>query len=90
MNPKKPRVREKNPLRFPDTEFKVEGAMADKVVCWVEVSTCEKCGNEAEMSICLQLSQVQTPYGEIWKKQKETRTCQVCGNEAEMIIDFGD
>jgi transcription elongation factor Elf1 len=60
--------------------------VADKV----DVCMCEKCGNEAEMNISFQLSQVQTPYGEIWKGQKETRTCKVCGNEAETIIDLGD
>jgi hypothetical protein len=60
--------------------------MADKV----EVCMCEKCGHEAEMTISCQWADVQTPYGEILKQQKETRTCKVCGNEAEMIIDFGD
>ncbi len=60
--------------------------MADKV----EVCTCEKCGNEAEMTISCQWVDVKTPSGEIKKKQQETRTCKVCGNEANMIIDFGD
>ena len=58
--------------------------MADKV----EVCTCEKCGNEAEMTISCQLLEVQGPTGEVKKKQKETRTCKVCGNEADMIIDY--
>ena len=60
--------------------------MADKA----KVCMCEKCGNEAKMNISLQLSEVQTPYGEIWKRQKETWACKVCGDKAEMIIDFGD
>jgi len=51
---------------------------------------CEKCGSEAKMTTSCQLVDVQTPYGEIIKQQKETRTCKVCGNEAEIIIDFGD
>ena len=56
----------------------------------IEVCMCQKCGNEAEMNVSFQTSQMQTPYGEIWNKQKETRKCKVCGNEAETIIDFGD
>jgi hypothetical protein len=51
---------------------------------------CEKCGNEAEMTISCQWIETQGPAGETSKKQKETRTCKVCGNEADMIIDFGD
>jgi hypothetical protein len=66
--------------------FKKEIAMADKI----EVCMCEKCGNEAEMTISCQWVDVQAPSGETQKKQKETRTCKVCGNEADMIIDFGD
>jgi len=67
-------------------KFAKEPAMADKV----EVCMCEKCGNEVEMTISCQWTDVQTPYGEILKQQKETRTCKVCGNEAETIIDLGD
>ncbi len=58
--------------------------MADRV----EVCTCEKCGNEAEMTVSCQWIDVQAPSGEVQKKQKETRTCKICGNEADMIIDF--
>ena len=58
--------------------------MADKV----EVCTCEKCGNEAEMTIKCEMVDVHTASGATEKKQKETRTCKVCGNEADMIIDF--
>jgi transcription elongation factor Elf1 len=58
--------------------------MADKV----EVCTCDKCGNEAEMTVSCQLIEVREPSGEMKKKQKETRTCKVCGNEADMVIDY--
>jgi hypothetical protein len=58
--------------------------MADKV----EVCMCDKCGNEAEMTISCQMVEVKTEAGATQKKQKETRTCKVCGNEADMIIDF--
>jgi hypothetical protein len=58
--------------------------MADKV----EVCTCEKCGNEAEMTVSCQWIEVKEPTGEVKKKQRETRTCKNCGNEADMIIDF--
>lgn len=54
----------------------------------VQVCTCEKCGNEAEMTISCQLVDVEGPSGEVEKKQKETRTCKVCGNEADMIVDL--
>ena len=69
---------------FNQTQKEIE--MADKV----EVCMCEKCGNEAEMTVSCQWVDVETPTGEVQKKQKETRTCKVCGNEADMIIDFGD
>jgi hypothetical protein len=49
---------------------------------------CEKCGNEAEMTISRQWIDVKAPTGETQKKQKETMTCKVCGNEADLIIDF--
>ena len=54
----------------------------------VEQCHCEKCGNEAEMTITCQMVEVQAPSGEVKQKQRETRTCKVCGNEADMIIDF--
>ena len=56
----------------------------------VEVCMCEKCGNEAEMTVSCQWIEVPTKSGETKKKQKETRTCKVCGNEADMIIDFDE
>jgi hypothetical protein len=49
---------------------------------------CEKCGNEAEMTISCQWVDVKTASGETQKKQKETMTCKVCGNEADLIINF--
>lgn len=55
-----------------------------------EVCMCEKCGNEAEMTVSCQLVDVEGPAGSTVKKEKQTRTCTVCGNEADMIIDFGD
>ncbi len=54
----------------------------------VEVCQCEKCGNEAEMTISCKMVEVQAASGKVGKKTKETRTCKVCGNEADMIIDF--
>ena len=58
--------------------------MADRV----EVCQCEKCENEAEMTISCKMVEVQSAAGKVEKKQHETRTCKVCGNEANMIIDF--
>lgn len=55
-----------------------------------QICSCEKCGNEAEMTITCELVDVETKPGVVEKKQKETRVCSVCGNEANMIIDFGD
>ena len=69
-----------------NSTFRGDITMADKI----EVCMCDKCGNEAEMTISCQLVDVREPSGEVLKKQKETRTCKVCGNEADMIIDFGD
>lgn len=54
-----------------------------------EVCMCDKCGNEAEMTITCQLIEV-PEGGKIKKKEKQTRTCTVCGNEADIIIDFDD
>jgi len=66
------------------TAFRIPAAMADRV----EVCMCEKCGNEAEMTVNCQWADIRTPSAEIRREQKETRTCKVCGNEADMIIDF--
>ncbi len=54
----------------------------------VEQCHCEKCGNEAEMTVTCQLIEVETASGEKKKQQRETRVCKVCGNEADMIVDF--
>jgi transcription elongation factor Elf1 len=54
----------------------------------IQVCHCEKCGNEAEMTISCEMVQVQSSSGVIKEKQRETRTCKVCGNEADLIIDF--
>jgi hypothetical protein len=61
-----------------------EKSMADKI----EVCMCEKCGNEAEMTVSCQWIEVRSPSGETQKKQRETRTCKVCGNEADLVVDF--
>ncbi|MEN6437638.1 MAG: hypothetical protein ABFD97_03550 [Syntrophobacter sp.] len=61
--------------------------MADRRV---EVCTCDKCGNEAEMTITCEMVDVKTPSGEVKQKKKETHVCKVCGNEANMIIDFDE
>ncbi|MHC1726458.1 MAG: hypothetical protein AB9866_10690 [Syntrophobacteraceae bacterium] len=54
----------------------------------VEVCHCDKCGNEAEMTITCELVELKRESGEVKKKQLENRVCKVCGNEADMIIDF--
>jgi len=54
----------------------------------IEVCHCEKCGNEAEMTISCRMIEVQTASGETRSTQRETRICKVCGNEADLIIDF--
>jgi hypothetical protein len=53
-----------------------------------EVCHCEKCGNEAEMTVTCEFIEVAETPTVVKKKQKETRVCTVCGNEANMIIDF--
>lgn len=55
-----------------------------------EVCHCEKCGNEAEMTITCQLIEVEEAPSVVKKKEKQTRHCTVCGNEADMIIDFDE
>ena len=60
--------------------------MADKI----EVCHCEKCGNEAEMTISCEMVDVKASSGKVEQKKRETRTCKVCGNEADMIIDFDE
>jgi hypothetical protein len=55
-----------------------------------EVCHCEKCGNEAEMTVTCEFIEVTEAPSVVKKKQKETRVCTVCGNEADMIIDFDE
>jgi hypothetical protein len=69
---------------YPVLFFHEETQMADKV----EVCMCDKCGNEAEMTVKCELVDVQSTSGATEKKQRETRTCKVCGNEADLIVDF--
>jgi transcription elongation factor Elf1 len=54
-----------------------------------KVCNCEKCGNEAEMTITCKIVNVEELSGVKKKMQQETRVCTVCGNEANMLIDFG-
>lgn len=54
-----------------------------------EVCTCDKCGNEAEMTIKCEMVEI-PEAGVMKKKQKETRVCKVCGNEADLVIDFDE
>jgi ribosomal protein S14 len=55
-----------------------------------EVCHCEKCGNEAEMTITCELVDVAVAPKVIEKKTKEHRVCSVCGNEADLIIAFDE
>lgn len=59
--------------------------MAEKKV---QVCHCDKCGNEAEMTVTCEWVELKKESGEVKKAQLENRVCKVCGNEADMIIDF--
>lgn len=54
----------------------------------VQECVCEKCGNEAEMTITCQSIEVADPSGAKKKVQQETRTCTVCGTE--MVVNVGE
>jgi hypothetical protein len=56
----------------------------------IEICNCDKCGNEAEMTISCRMIDLETASGAKLNREIETRTCKVCGNEADMIIDFGE
>jgi hypothetical protein len=52
------------------------------------VCTCEKCGNEAEMTIKCEVTlpkQADSPQVE---QIKRTVVCSRCGNEADLIVDY--
>jgi ribosomal protein L37E len=49
------------------------------------VCTCEKCGNEAEMTVKCEVVLKEAPPAE---KLKRTVVCTRCGNEADMIVDY--
>jgi hypothetical protein len=66
------------------------GEMAMTTTVRKEVCSCEKCGNEAEMTITCELVDVPVAPNVVKKKKKETHVCSVCGNEADMIIDFDE
>ena len=48
---------------------------------------CDKCGNEAEMTITCQMIETKDRSGAKKKVQQETRTCTVCGTEMVAVID---
>ena len=56
----------------------------EKVVCF-----CEKCGNEAEMTIkCEEIKETGLPTGEPGKQRQRTLVCSRCGAEADLIFDY--
>ena len=54
----------------------------------IEECVCEKCGNEADMTITCQLVEAEDTSGAKAKMQEETRTCTVCGGE--MVVSAGE
>lgn len=48
---------------------------------------CDKCGNEAEMTVTCQTIEIESQSGAKKKVQQETRTCTVCGGEMVAVID---
>ncbi len=48
---------------------------------------CDKCGNEAEMTIACQTIEMADRAGAKKNVQQETRTCTVCGTEMVAVID---
>ncbi len=55
------------------------------------ICTCEKCGNEAEMTIkCEELvrGEKPSPMASGPQQVKKTLVCTRCGNEADMIVDL--
>jgi hypothetical protein len=54
----------------------------------VQECVCEKCGNEADMTITCQSIEVEDSSKAKTKMQQETRTCTVCGGE--MVVDVGE
>ncbi len=52
------------------------------------VCTCEKCGNEAEMTIkCEEVVVPGKAAGPSGKAQRRTVVCSRCGNEADLLIE---
>ena len=47
--------------------------------------TCDKCGNEAEMTI--KEERAQNEHNHDFEPTKGVMVCKVCGNEAEMILE---
>ncbi len=54
----------------------------------VKVCNCDKCGNEAEMTVTCKEIDVKELSGEK-KKMQETMVCKTCGNVSTKITDFG-
>jgi hypothetical protein len=57
----------------------------------IEVCKCEKCGNEAEMTVTcelLPLKDVEKKATGAKKQEKRSFTCTKCGSEADMIVDL--
>jgi hypothetical protein len=54
----------------------------------VKECVCDKCGNEADMTIKCQTIEVEEPSGAKKKIQQEMRTCTVCGTE--MVVNLGE
>ena len=54
----------------------------------IQECVCEKCGNEADMTITCQSIEVEDKSGAKTKMQQETRTCSVCG--AEMVVNVSE
>lgn len=55
------------------------------------VCTCDKCGNEAEMTIKCEevvIDEEPSQTASIPEQGKKTLVCTRCGNEADMIVDL--
>jgi hypothetical protein len=53
----------------------------------IEECHCDKCGNEAEMTITCQIIAMKDQSGAKKNVQQESRTCTVCGGEMVTVID---
>ena len=53
----------------------------------IEECHCDKCGNEAEMTITCESIEREDRSGAKKKVQQEIRTCSFCGDEVVTVID---